>query len=267
MEPSVKHSIRECTVRGEPVANLSEASAEPGFPMVSDRTVRGLVAEIERTGFAVLPGFISLEQLRKLQEFVVATVQKSDGEYTALNGKGAVAGTLLADLPDHRAFQSLVRRIYECATASPAPSQSIYQVLRCLAGKTGLKQSFIFHYDSYVVTVLLPILIPTIGRRGHLVMAPNIRQIHSAYTRNLLDKLIVDNPLTQICLRLLHKSNLLRLTRIELVPGNLYIFWGYRTLHANEACDIENIRSTALFHFGDPHGNSRLRRAMGRAAV
>jgi hypothetical protein len=50
-----------------------------------------------------------------------------------------------------------------------------------------------------------------------------------------------------------------------MVPGNLYLFWGYRSVHANQACDPDKIRATALFHFGDPRTNSRLRRFTGRA--
>jgi hypothetical protein len=251
----------------EPPAHPLDGATEAGFSMVSDQTVRGLVAEVEQTGFAVLPEFISPETLRKLQEFVVATVQAAGGEYTVLNGKGAVAGTLLAELPDHPAFRSLARRIYEVATSSAAPDQSIYQVLRCLAGETGRKESFTFHFDSYVVTMLLPILIPTVGRRGHLVMAPNLRPIRSSYVWNLRDKIFIDNGLTQFALRHLYQSSVLKMKRVELTPGNLYIFWGYRTLHMNEPCEIENIRATAILHFGDPHGDSPLRRAMGRVAV
>lgn len=257
-------------VTADPRQHAFEASAEADLPAIPDWTVGELVAEIERTGVAVLPEYIGPEALRELQAFVVATVQKTGGEYTVLNGKDAVAGTLLAELPDHPAFQSLVQRLYEAAAARAAPQQSIYQVLRCLAGKTGLKQSFIFHFDSYVVTLLLPIIIPTggrPGRRGHLVMAPNLRAIRSSYVRNLIDKLLLDNRLTQFALRRLYLSGVLKLKRVEMRPGDLYIFWGYRTLHTNEPCEIENIRSTALFHFGDPHGHSSLRRKMGRMVV
>jgi hypothetical protein len=41
-----------------------------------------------------------------------------------------------------------------------------------------------------------------------------------------------------------------------LVPGTIYFFWGYRSLHANQPCDPEFRRATALFHFGDPHARS-----------
>ena len=41
--------------------------------------------------------------------------------------------------------------------------------------------------------------------------------------------------------------------RIKMVPGNLYLFWGYRSVHTNEPCDPASIRATALFHYANPH--------------
>ncbi|HJE28492.1 MAG TPA: hypothetical protein K8U95_04800, partial [Pseudomonas nitrititolerans] len=52
------------------------------------------------------------------------------------------------------------------------------------------------------------------------------------------------------------RHRLLRPQRLQLVPGNLYLFWGYRTLHANEPCDPVSRRATAIFHYGDPHAGS-----------
>ena len=242
-------------------------AARGSVTAVSDRTIRELATELERIGFAVLPDYIRAEALLELQQFAKQAVRDNGGEYTVFTGREAVTGTLLAELPADPEFRSLITRIYEQVTRRPAPKQSIYQVFRCLAGETGLKHAYIFHYDSYVLTLLLPIAIPTRGRRGHLVIAPNLRTIHSSYLRNLLDKLIIDNKLTQIALRTLHRTRLLELKRIELKPGHLYMILGYRTLHANEPADVENIRATALYHFGDPHSDSALRRRLGRVAV
>lgn len=44
-----------------------------------------------------------------------------------------------------------------------------------------------------------------------------------------------------------------------MVPGKLYLFWGYRSIHTNEPCDPDAIGATALFHFADPHSNSTLK--------
>jgi len=38
--------------------------------------------------------------------------------------------------------------------------------------------------------------------------------------------------------------------------GDLYFFWGMRSLHANQACAPSSVRCTVLLHFGDPHENS-----------
>jgi hypothetical protein len=75
----------------------------------------------------------------------------------------------------------------------------------------------------------------------------------------------LDNPVTQMVLRRAYRLGLLKLKQIPMVPGNLYFFWGYRSVHANEACNPDKTRATALFHFGDPHASSRLRKFTGRA--
>src|SRR5205085_820044 len=41
-----------------------------------------------------------------------------------------------------------------------------------------------------------------------------------------------------------------------LKPGNLYLFWGYRTYHANFPVKHDILRATFLMHQGDPHGRS-----------
>jgi hypothetical protein len=246
---------------------VEEPSPPEHLPQLCDHAVRSLAARIDERGFAVLPDYLEPEALEKLQTFVRQRVLEAGGEYVAFSGREDVTGTLLDKLPDRAEFAGLLRRLYEQATGKAAPAQALHQVLRCLAGRTALKESFIFHYDSYVVTLLLPILIPNQGRRGHLVLWPNLRAVRPAYVLNLLDKLLVDNKLSQFLLKQLFRLGFLRLPRVEMIPGHLYMFWGYRTLHTNEPCDPENIRSTALFHFGDPHGDSWLRRRMGRVAV
>ncbi len=46
------------------------------------------------------------------------------------------------------------------------------------------------------------------------------------------------------------------------MPGNLYLFSGYRSLHANDECDPAMLRATILLHFGNPHHESLMARAL-----
>jgi len=244
---------------------MNATVTQVSLPKVSRERIVDLVADMNTKGFGVLPGYVQPEDLAGLRSFLEGTVTAAGEQYVSFAGEEPVAGTLLQALSNSPAFVDLLHQIYELGAGRPAPDQSLYQLLRCLKGESGLKHALLFHYDSYVVTALLPVIIPTEGLTGKLVMAPNVRSIRSSYLFNLIDKIILDNPVTQFLLRKAYRSGLLKLTQIPMVPGNLYFFWGYRSVHGNEACDPDKIRATALFHFGDPHANSRLRRFTGRA--
>jgi hypothetical protein len=239
----------------------------PQIPDVSDETVRRLVAEMNDIGVASLPDFLPAHDLQALQALVVAAVARSGGEYVVFTGSEPVGGTVLQALADSAVFASLIRRVYEAGAGRPAPQQRLQQVLRCLAGRTGQRETCLFHFDSYVLTLVLPIVLPQRGGGGRLLIAPNIRQVRTCYPLNLIDKVLVDNRLTQWVLQRRLRSPKTLFRRIEMTAGHLYLFWGYRSLHATEPCDPADIRSTAVFHFADPHAQSALRRRMGRVLV
>ena len=222
-------------------------------PNVNQQQVDRLVAELDTTGFGIIPDYVPEEHLKKMQCFVNSAIERSGHEYVHFNGADAVTGSGLEDLARSPRFQKLVHDVYERGTGKPAPEEGFYQVLRCLSGSTGRKNSMIFHYDSYVVTALVPIAIPSSGQAGDLLMYPNTRKIRKTYLQNAVDKVLVDNPISQRLLRASVDSKKLAPIRIKMLPGNLYFFWGYRSVHTNEPCDPDKVRATALFHFANPH--------------
>ena len=125
----------------------------------------------------------------------------------------------------------------------------------------------VFHFDSYILTLLFPIEVPQGKDSGELIVLPNIRGIRRWYASNLIDKILLDNPIAQRVLRIMAKSHPKRFVRIPLIPGNLYFFWGYRSIHTNAPCDADKIRATALFHYGDPHKDSKIKNSLRRGAV
>ena len=84
-------------------------------------------------------------------------------------------------------------------------------------------------------------------------MFPNTRKIRKTYLFNAIDKVLIDNPMTQKLLRGAAARQAASPVRIKMIPGNLYLFWGYRSIHANEPCDPDKIRATALYHYVNPH--------------
>ena len=158
-------------------------------------------------------------------------------------------------------------QMYQLQTGSKAPDQPYYQILRCLTGDVGrsTRHSLKFHFDSYVVTLILPIEIPAGLGNGEFIMLPNVRDIRRSYARNLLDKLWLDHPARQAILRRQWKQHPDSFVRIALIPGNLYLLWGYRSIHTNAPCDKDKVRATALFHYGNPHRDSKLRKFLARS--
>ena len=159
---------------------------------------------------------------------------------------------------------SLCRGIYEAGTGQAAPETGFYQILRCLSGSQAQKHSMRFHFDSYVLTALIPIAMPSHGDPGRLIVHPNTRGIRRSYLANLVDKVLTDNKLSQILLNAAYRRRSKSMIYLPLKPGNLYFFWGYRSLHTNEPCDADAIRATALLHYAAPHADSRLKARLRR---
>jgi hypothetical protein len=222
-------------------------------PEISKAQVGLLATDLDQKGFGLIPNYIPSRDLLKMQNFVASAMVQSGNQYMHFNGPDAVHGSGLDELAHSSSFKTLLYELYEKGTGRTAPKQEFYQVLRCLSGPTGQKNSMIFHYDSYVVTALIPILIPEEGKAGDLLMYPNTRKIRKSYLRNAVDKVMLDNALSQRLLRSSVDKKWLSPVRIKMQPGSLYFFWGYRSIHTNEPCDPDKVRATALFHFANPH--------------
>lgn len=136
--------------------------------------------------------------------------------------------------------------------------------LRVIAGsgEDAQAQALKFHYDSSILTMLVPVMIPKNGEfdSGDLVAKLNDRPFSSSTMKNLVQKSIVQNGLYR-------KKQLQAVSEgewadniIRLEPGSLYFFWGYRSLHANLPCRPGSRRATALFFFGRPQQNDWMMR-------
>lgn len=240
------------------------------FPRLSDETLTAIADDINRQGFGVAKDCIPPENLNALRAFVEKGVADAGNEYVVYTGLNAVRGTILEQMASSPDFIRALKTIYEKGTGKTAPNVPLYQVLRCLAGATQAKHAYLFHYDSYVLTALVPIIIPVEGEeglRGDFILFPNTRKIRSSYLLNLADKIVLDNKLTQLVLKWLVRANLIKYDKVKFTPGNVYFFWGCRSIHANEPCEQDRIRSTAIFHFADPNSDSWLRKKLRKKTI
>jgi len=83
-----------------------------------------------------------------------------------------------------------------------------------------------------------------------------------------MDKLLIDNQWSQRRLAKRHAKHAEEFTQIRMRPGDMYLFWGYRSLHTNLPADPNVIRATAVFHYQNVHGRSslasRIRRSLAQ---
>lgn len=213
--------------------------------------------EMSHKGSSCIANFLSTEQLMSLRESVRSEADKHKGSYFAHHGGKEIESSLLGALGASPEFRNILESVYQAGAGRSAYSDEILKVLRCVQGNSGRRESNCFHYDASLVTALLPIEIPQVGvDRGDLLLFPNIRRIRSNVLINVVEKALLQNALSRKLISTAIRHKFLRPEKLQLVPGNLYLFWGYRTLHANEPCDPDLRRATAIFHYGDPHAGS-----------
>lgn len=227
-----------------------------------DETITRLAAEIDQNGFAILENYLSPEMLEQGRTFITQQTQQHNGEYFAIHGIEALSGSLPASLALSTPLREMLSELYKTQTGrAPSVEEQVFPVIRCLQGKSGLKQSHFYHFDATAVTALLPLFIPTEGEHcGDLIIFPNLRPVRFNALFNVIEKAVLHNGFSQKMVALAVKRGWMRPIRLKLEPGNLYLFWGYRSLHANDECDPALLRATALFHFGNPHHDSWLAR-------
>ncbi|AHL76048.1 hypothetical protein CH92_13475 [Stutzerimonas stutzeri] len=227
------------------------------FRSLNSEAQQLIAKEMNVKGSSCIANFFTQEQLSSLQQYVGIDADKHNGQYFAHHGGTEIESSLIGVLGAAPEFRELLASIYQTGTGKAAYSDEILKVLRCVQGNSGRRESNCFHYDASLVTVLLPIVIPQNGTdRGDLIIFPNLRRVRSNVLFNVFEKALLQNALSRKLITTAIRHHLLKPERLQLVPGNLYLFWGYRTLHANEPCDPASRRATAILHYGDPHAGS-----------
>ncbi|WP_114810419.1 hypothetical protein [Paraburkholderia kururiensis] len=236
---------------------LDEYPERGDFAPISAQSARALAVSMDESGFGVLNDIVPASVLATLRRTVSELIEHDGFKYFALNGAAWCVNTCLGPLFDDVELLALLRQLYMLKMGVPPPSDRILPVMRVLAGTQGRRHSCNFHYDSYVVSILLPVLIPCDPGEppGHLVMFPNLRNARRSPVVNIFEKLLIEKLLAPMW-RLAFVQKALSAKVVTLTPGNLYFFWGMRSLHANQACAPSRVRCTVLLHFGDPHERS-----------
>ncbi|MUL64476.1 hypothetical protein BOO86_08385 [Mycobacterium sp. CBMA 234] len=129
--------------------------------------------------------------------------------------------------------------------------------VRMVAGPHADGDAWWFHYDASVVTMVVPLFLPDAepGESGELVGLFNKRPFRRSIAVNIVEKFVHQGGR----FRRRVVRNLGRVggpTVVDMNVGDVYLFWGYRSLHANMPIASGQRRVTLLIHYGQPHAPS-----------
>ncbi len=130
-------------------------------------------------------------------------------------------------------------------------NEECFRVLRSLIGQESNMQNKKYHFDSYYLTLLFPIMIPKYPdtKNGDFYIIPNVRKIFKNSFLNLFVKFLFQNKISY----LLYKSKLFdkMFKPIKIIPKekSVIIFWGYKSLHGSADLGKDRKRVTLLYHF------------------
>lgn len=221
-----------------------------------------LAAELDETGFVCIEDAIDPAWIARAQAYVHSLVEQKGKRYFAMNWLSRNPGTPPQELTDDPHMRRLMETLAQIGCPKARLDKEIFTALRVVAGRTGDERSLLYHYDKHVITALAPILIPEGPKRraGELVVFPNRRSYRRFTLFNIIEKAIVQNKWYRN--RVTRKLAAGDPANIKyLKPGNLYLFWGYRTYHSNFPVAGDMVRATMLLHHGDPHPASLILKA------
>ncbi len=252
-------SVQRVSQRAESALNYDKLP-EPG----------AVIDELERDGFACLEGVVREDWLAAARSHITQLIEAEGAKYFSIirpaDEELSPAETIVRD----PRLTSLLR----IATDTVCPRgvvdyEEVYNVLRIISGPNGGSGSLAFHYDASVITALVPLFIPKSERMssGELLVMANRRPFRRLLVHNLLEKAALQNRFASKVAASAVRKHPEQFVR-DLVPGNIYLFWGYRSYHANFPCAPNALRATLLLHYGNPHGRSKLLKHLrnGRAA-
>ena len=235
-------------------------NVDPFETRYSPELARRYFEKLESDGFCCVENAISAQTLETFRQEVNRLLAMNGRRFLFLQNPYKEKGSAFQSLGLSHNFRSFLLDLSNRETNKDNSDFDILNILRVVPGDRAAGQALNFHFDAEVITALVPIDIPEgpPDKAGHLVVFPNLRKLRKYVIVNLVEKTLLQNTLAQKIVAYFALRNGGDKHVVKLIPGNVYLFWGYRTLHANLPLDPEKVRSTLLFHFGNPHQNSSI---------
>lgn len=208
-------------------------------------------SDLDRTGLVRLSDVIPADWLTAARADIDGFLTRhGSGEHSLLDADDWESPTISEFAHDERVEAFL----HGLTSLSPEPGYAGYRqrVLRILDGSAVDSPPFDWHYDANAVTMLVPLVIPDDGT-GHVAMFPDFRPHRRWATLSAAERLLVHSKRYGRRLRRRYDNDPAAFT-VQMTPGDVYLFRGYRALHATLPWPSDTLRVTLILQYGHPYG-------------
>jgi hypothetical protein len=217
-------------------------------------TVDVIADKLESEGIVCLEKVVSEDWLKAARSAIPQHVANhGDSDFLVAN-PGDEPNTPSWEILSNPDLSNLLAGVSAVGHDGAGDLDQLQSGLAVRTGRAEPSSGNLFHYDSCVVTMVLPIVIPNgeTGACGELVAIPNMRPFRHSLAAHAVDKLLTHNRRYRKRLArnaIEYPSKYI----VELLPGNAYLFWGYRTFHGNLPCAAGVQRVTLVVQSGEVH--------------
>ncbi len=235
------------------IVNAEEHISPECRKLIADKAyLLKLRNELDNVGFACIQGFLTKEGLELLQKQVLEietlSLPSNEGKNRKYSVKSTtLEGSVIARLATAEPILGLINELLgdfegeaKSIITEPINSDEVVPGLNIMRGPGDVTA---FHFDGTFLNILVPVFIPKLAgpNRGQLTIYPNIR----SFKKNWLDRWVV--PI--LCRTGIFKAIYSR-REIDYQVGNVYLFYGYRSLHGVESPCESGLRCTTNITVG-----------------
>ena len=227
--------------------------------------------EIEKNGYRIINKFWDNKIESEIEDFYQKKIL-SLKQITKIDKHGnkcfAVADNEIKDNPfntikNSKTFVDLYKSILKYNNINPTEEIDVHNVISFAENqkKTNTSLSTELHFDAFCITIIIPIKRSSDSQSnstGKLTLYPNIRNFSSSSIKNYIVKFLIQNRITRWIFNTSYMKKKLNFKVLKTSEKDILVFYGYRSLHGNEALSNNNLKVNAIFHIFNPHKNSKI---------
>ena len=220
-----------------------------------------IINDLDTKGFAEIDNILNTDDYKQINSFINLKKNEFNSNNFSLSDK-ELSEEIFEVIPKKTDFVNLYNHILNYNNIKISNiDKHLHKVLGVRKGTDHKSKKIpMYHFDAYLITILIPILVPEINLKdkGELIIFPNIRNIHKSMFTNFVVKFFTQN----IFFRYLINSSIFKILKKKIILNlnkeKIYIFYGYKTFHGVGKLGKNINRSTLLYHIYNPHNESFL---------